>query len=94
MFLSTSSILAAWDLTGLRRRRPGVLTYHPSVLLKLYIYGYLNRVQSSRRLEREAGRNFAVLVATRIAGACELQLIAAQDDLVAPKRHFPAERIA
>ncbi len=33
--------------------RPG---YHPSVLLKLYIYGYLNRVQSSRRLEREAGR--------------------------------------
>ncbi len=31
--------------------------YHPSVLLKLYIYGYLNRVQSSRRLEREAGRN-------------------------------------
>ena len=30
---------------------------HPSVLLKLYIYGYLNRVQSSRRLEREAGRN-------------------------------------
>jgi hypothetical protein len=32
--------------------------YHPSVLLKLYIYGYLNRVQSSRRLEREAGREF------------------------------------
>ena len=31
--------------------------YHPAVLLKLYIYGYLNRVQSSRRLEREAGRS-------------------------------------
>jgi hypothetical protein len=31
--------------------------YHPSPILKLYIYGYLNRVQSSRRLEREAGRN-------------------------------------
>ena len=30
--------------------RPG---YHPSVLLKIYIYGYLNRIQSSRRLERE-----------------------------------------
>jgi signal transduction histidine kinase len=29
--------------------------YHPSPMLKLYIYGYLNRVQSSRRLEREAG---------------------------------------
>lgn len=31
--------------------------YHPATLLKLYIYGYLNRVQSSRRLEREAQRN-------------------------------------
>jgi transposase len=38
--------------------RPG---YHPSSLLKLYIYGYLNRVQSSRRLEREAGRNVEVM---------------------------------
>src|SRR3974390_2721024 len=36
-------------------------SYHPSVLLKLYIYGYLNRVQSSRRLEREALRNVEVL---------------------------------
>jgi len=38
--------------------RPG---YHPAVLLKLYIYGYLNRVQSSRRLEHEAGRNVEVM---------------------------------
>ena len=38
--------------------RPG---YHPAVHLKLYIYGYLNRVQSSRRLEREAGRNLEVM---------------------------------
>src|SRR6188472_926121 len=36
-------------------------SYHPSALLKLYIYGYLNRVQSSRRLEREAGRNLEVI---------------------------------
>jgi transposase len=36
-------------------------SYHPSVLLKLYVYGYLNRVQSSRRLEREAGRNVEVM---------------------------------
>src|SRR6516162_6862832 len=36
-------------------------SYHPSVLLKLFIYGYLNRVQSSRRLEREAGRNVEVM---------------------------------
>ena len=38
--------------------RPG---YHPSVLLKLYIYGYLNCVQSSRRLERETLRNVEVM---------------------------------
>jgi transposase len=36
-------------------------SYHPSCLLKLYIYGYLNRVQSSRRLEREVGRNLEVM---------------------------------
>jgi transposase len=35
--------------------------YHPSAMLKLYIYGYLNRIQSSRRLEREAGRNLEVM---------------------------------
>jgi len=38
--------------------RPG---YHPAVLLKLYIYGYLNRIQSSRRLEREAQRNVELI---------------------------------
>lgn len=38
--------------------RPG---YHPAVLLKLYIYGYLNRVQSSRRLEKEAQRNVELM---------------------------------
>jgi len=38
--------------------RPG---YHPAALLKLYIYGYLNRVQSSRRLEKEAQRNVEVM---------------------------------
>lgn len=35
--------------------------YHPTTLLKLYIYGYLNRVQSSRRLEREAQRNVELM---------------------------------
>jgi transposase len=38
--------------------RPG---YHPAVMLKLYIYGYLNRIQSSRRLEREAQRNVELI---------------------------------
>lgn len=38
--------------------RPG---YHPATLLKIYVYGYLNRVQSSRRLETEAQRNLEVM---------------------------------
>jgi transposase len=38
--------------------RPG---HNPAVLLKLFIYGYLNRIPSSRRLEREAGRNVEVM---------------------------------
>ena len=35
--------------------------YHPGTMLKLYAYGYLNRIQSSRRLEREAGRNIELM---------------------------------
>ncbi|MBA3144702.1 transposase, partial [Salmonella enterica] len=38
--------------------RPG---YHPATMLKLYIYGYLNRIQSSRRLEKEAHRNVELM---------------------------------
>jgi transposase len=36
-------------------------SYHPGVLLKIYLYGYLNRIQSSRRLEREAQRNVELI---------------------------------
>src|SRR5271155_3771992 len=36
-------------------------SYHPGVLLKIYLYGYLNRIQSSRRLEREAQRNIELM---------------------------------
>lgn len=39
----------------------GRSAYHPAVLLKLYIYGYLNRIQSSRRREREAQRNVELM---------------------------------
>src|SRR6266700_3989264 len=46
---------------GVAPEATGRPSYHPSVLLKLYIYGYLVRVQSSRRLEREAGRNVEVM---------------------------------
>src|ERR1700722_11917708 len=46
---------------GVTPEATGRPSYHPSMLLKLYIYGYLNRVQSSRRLEHEAGRNVEVM---------------------------------
>ena len=46
---------------GVDPEATGRPSYHPSILLKLYIYGYLNQVQSSRRLEREAGRNVEVM---------------------------------
>jgi Transposase domain (DUF772) len=44
-----------------RARSDGRPGYHPSVLLRLYIYGYLNRISSSRCIEREAGRNLEVI---------------------------------
>ena len=53
--------LAELGFDGVEPEVTGRPSYHPSVLLKLYIYGYLNRVQSSRRLEREAGRNVEVM---------------------------------
>jgi transposase len=53
--------LAGLGFGGVEPAATGRPSYHPSLLLKLYIYGYLNRVQSSRRLEREAGRNVEVM---------------------------------
>ena len=53
--------LEALGFNGTRPADTGRPSYHPSVLLKLYIYGYLNRVQSSRRLEREAQRNVELM---------------------------------
>jgi transposase len=53
--------LAELGFDGVEPQVTGRPSYHPSALLKLYIYGYLNRVQSSRRLEREAGRNVEVM---------------------------------
>ncbi|MDZ4123409.1 MAG: IS1182 family transposase, partial [Hydrogenophaga sp.] len=46
---------------GVRPAATGRPSYHPAVLLKIYIYGYLNQVQSSRRLEREAQRNVELM---------------------------------
>src|SRR5437870_4468779 len=53
--------LAVLGFSGVDPEVTGRPSYHPAILLKLYIYGYLNRVQSSRRLEREAGRNVEVM---------------------------------
>ena len=53
--------LAGLGFGGVDPEATGRPSYHPSALLKLYIYGYLNRVSSSRRLEREAGHNVEVM---------------------------------
>jgi transposase len=53
--------LSGLGFGGVAPEATGRPSYHPSILLKLYIYGYLNRVQSSRRLEHEAGRNVEVM---------------------------------
>jgi len=53
--------LAALGFGRLRPAATGRPAYHPATLLKIYLYGYLNRIQSSRRLEREANRNIEVM---------------------------------
>jgi transposase len=53
--------LKALGFNGAVPADTGRPAYHPSMLLKIYIYGYLNRIQSSRRLEREAQRNIELM---------------------------------
>jgi transposase len=53
--------LAEMGFSGVNPSATGRPAYHPAVLLKIYIYGYLNRIQSSRRLEREAQRNVELM---------------------------------
>ena len=53
--------LAALGFAGMTPAATGRPAYHPSALLKIYLYGYLNRIQSSRRLEREAQRNIELM---------------------------------
>lgn len=47
--------LEALGFAGVVPEMTGRPSYHPATLLKIYLYGYLNRIQSSRRLEREGG---------------------------------------
>jgi len=53
--------LSALGFAAADRAAGGRPAYHPAALLKIYIYGYLNRIQSSRRLEREAQRNLELI---------------------------------
>ena len=53
--------LIALGFAGAQPAATGRPAYHPATLLKIYIYGYLNRIQSSRRLEREAQRNIELV---------------------------------
>jgi transposase len=53
--------LGKLGFAGVAPMKTGRPAYHPAVLLKLYIYGYLNRIQSSRRLERESQRNLELI---------------------------------
>jgi transposase len=57
--------LASLGFEGVVPAKTGRPAYHPAALLKIYIYGYLNRIQSSRRLEREAQRNVELMWLTR-----------------------------
>src|SRR6202161_3156721 len=53
--------LTALGFEGMQPEVTGRPGYHPASLLKIYIYGYLNRIQSSRRLERETQRNIELI---------------------------------
>ena len=53
--------LKALEFVGMTPAETGRPAYHPATMLKIYLYGYLNRVQSSRRLEREAQRNVEMM---------------------------------
>lgn len=53
--------LAELGFAAVNREAGGRPAYHPAVMLKLYVYGYLNRIPSSRRLERETQRNLELI---------------------------------
>jgi transposase len=53
--------LARLGFEGMQPEATGRPAYHPATLLKIYLYGYLNRIQSSRRLERETQRNVELI---------------------------------
>jgi hypothetical protein len=67
--------LSELDFEAASRAAGGRPAYHPAALLKIYIYGYLNRIPSSRRLEREAHnmkRMIKIMGAQGMVGPCSL----------------------
>jgi sporulation protein YlmC with PRC-barrel domain len=98
--------LAALGFAGMTPAATGRPAYHPSTLLKIYLYGYLNRVQSSRRLERETQRNIEPMWISPHSALClaidalELEAVAAAQTTdsnchtIFPVLHLPdCERI-
>jgi transposase len=61
--------LAVLGFAGVVPEATGRPSYHPATLLKVYLYGYLNHIQSSRRLEPETQRNLEVMWLTRAVDA-------------------------
>jgi transposase len=98
------AFVAALDLAelgfgGVEPAGTGRPSYHPAALLRLYIYGYLNRVHSSRRLEREAGRNVEVMwLLARLAPdhktIADFQWSRHQKSLRALRRGVPQDGVA
>ena len=85
--------LGALGFEGVQPASTGRPAYHPSTLLKIYLYGYLNRVQSSRRLKRETQRNVELMWLTgRLApdfkvgsSRVDLQACKLEYSIVSPK---------
>ena len=95
--------LAEMGFEGVEPAATGRPSYHPSVLLKLYIYGYLNRVQSSRRLERrrrDMAEDRSVVVQSlsgprlRETTPCQLMFFAVGTARMRSKEWSQAPRIA
>jgi transposase len=53
--------LASLGFEGVEPEATGRPAYHPATMLKIYLYGYLNRIQATRRLEQEARRNLELM---------------------------------
>jgi transposase len=66
--------LAKLGFEGMEPKPTGRPGYHPATMLKIYLYGYMNRIQSSRRLEQEARRNLELMwLVGRLAPAASFE---------------------